>query len=128
MTNKAGKVILTGWEPTENGGEIFVTKVHFPDGPPDLPFSVIWEAAPVTVITIAELEKLRAGLDEQIKVAAEWFNAFQEVDSWMLERDLWTEEDIDKENPAKTLIRGLERLCASKERAAASQPASAETE
>lgn len=57
----------------------------------------------------AEMETENERLKEDAKNGGDWFNAFQEVEDYMLQRELWGEEDI-KITPAETLISGIKRL------------------
>lgn len=51
-TEKFGIVRAIGWGEFD-GREGFRAIVEFPDGPPDLPFSVIWNAQPVRIVPVA---------------------------------------------------------------------------
>lgn len=58
-----------------------------------------------------------AELEESHKNGVEWFNAFQRVEDFMHDRNLWDETDIVSDNPADTLIRGVTRNLAKLEKA-----------
>lgn len=51
-TIPAGTALVTsaGWETDpEDGQEVFVLRLEFSNGPPDLPLNVVWNAIPVKV-------------------------------------------------------------------------------
>jgi hypothetical protein len=56
-----------------------------------------------------QLRQLLVLKEQELATARDWFDAFQQVDSWLLEQGLWGEEDIHEKNPAQTLITGLAR-------------------
>jgi len=60
--------------------------------------------------TQSKIEEHQKELKEAEGKAWGWFDAFQDISDFMLERDLWAEDDIDKENPGQTLINGLTRF------------------
>lgn len=48
--SRTGVVRKIGWTPLEDGGPVvFVATIEFPNGPPDLPFDVVWKQRPVVV-------------------------------------------------------------------------------
>jgi hypothetical protein len=56
-----------------------------------------------------QLKQLLAQKEQELETARGWFQAFQRIDSWLLEQGLWDREDIHESDPAQTVITGLSR-------------------
>ena len=51
MSENFGVVTRAGWEKDEETGkEVFRATIEYPNGPPYLPFDVIWERKPVDIV------------------------------------------------------------------------------
>ena len=52
MIDAAGVIRRFGWDRDESGKLVFRAVVDYPDGPPDLPFAVIWHSLPVRIVEV----------------------------------------------------------------------------
>ncbi len=59
-----------------------------------------------------EIYRLNYELKEanrKLELLKRWFNSFQELEDYLLKAGIWSEQDIDKENPVNTIINGFKR-------------------